>query len=603
MLYLRADYAKKLNCKYSIFVSFQYNPTYINIIKQLSSRSWDNNSKEWEIGQDSYDDFMNKVKLYGIPYNELSFRQSVNALKEKVAKATEIKKEESIIDLSILNTFEFKTKPRDYQLEGIKFGLTHDKYLNADQMGLGKSLQAINTAIIKRGGKHCLIVVGYGTLQYNWVNEIRKHSNEDAYILGQRYKKRSGELYKGSTEDILEDLNNIDNIKEFFLITSISTIRHAVKVPYIDKQGKKKFNKIYDVAEKIEEHCRTAKIGRIILDEAHVIKGYNSDQSLAMTKIISSPYKIALTGTPIMNKHDELYPILRWLDKTNLNYFQFRDKYCIMGGYKNKQIVGNKNGEELNRHLSDCMIRRKKDILNLPPKIIIDEYLEMDLKQANLYTETIKKLKQQIKIKGSRNVILNMFSTCRKISDDPSWVSANCEESVKFERCIQLVNNITENNEKVIVFSNWSTPISKLYDLLKPYNPAYIGGGVSLEDRDKEINRFQTDNSCKVILGTVGAMGVGVTLTAATNVIFIDEPWNKAIKDQAEDRAHRIGTKSSVNIYTLLCKNTLDEKVHKIVFEKGLVAEVVVDGMSLEEMNKLLEEEDGYTGNKSNSKS
>ena len=86
------------------------------------------------------------------------------------------------------------------------------------------------------------------------------------------------------------------------------------------------------------------------------------------------------------------------------------------------------------------------------------------------------------------------------------------------------------------------------------------------------------DDSCKIIVGTIGAMGTGLTLTAATNVIFLDEPWNMAIKSQAEDRAHRIGTKSNVNIITLMCKDTIDERIHELVQKKGALADLLVDG-------------------------
>lgn len=110
------------------------------------------------------------------------------------------------------------------------------------------------------------------------------------------------------------------------------------------------------------------------------------------------------------------------------------------------------------------------------------------------------------------------------------------------------------------------------------------------KDRMSEIEKFQTDPTCMVMVGSIGAMGVGITLTAASNVIFIDEPWNQAIKDQAIDRAHRVGTKDSVNVYTLICKDTVDEGVHKLVNKKGRLASEIVDGVSTDELVGLLKD-------------
>ena len=93
----------------------------------------------------------------------------------------------------------------------------------------------------------------------------------------------------------------------------------------------------------------------------------------------------------------------------------------------------------------------------------------------------------------------------------------------------------------------------------------------------------------EIILGTIGAMGTGLTLNKASNVIFLDEPWNRALKDQATDRAHRIGTKYNVNVYTLICKNTIDEMVHGVVNKKGRIADEIVDGVTAEELENMLE--------------
>lgn len=109
-----------------------------------------------------------------------------------------------------------------------------------------------------------------------------------------------------------------------------------------------------------------------------------------------------------------------------------------------------------------------------------------------------------------------------------------------------------------------------------------------------EVDKFQmsnicTKNPCNVIIGTIGAMGTGLTLNRANTVIFLDEPWNRALRDQAEDRAHRIGTQGTVNIITLMCKDTIDERIHELVEKKGALSDALVDGkISMEDINFLL---------------
>jgi len=140
-----------------------------------------------------------------------------------------------------------------------------------------------------------------------------------------------------------------------------------------------------------------------------------------------------------------------------------------------------------------------------------------------------------------------------------------------------------ESGDKVIIFSNWTEMIAPAFERLKKYNPTVITG--ETKDRVAEQNKFMNDDSCKVIMGTTGAMGTGLTLTAGSTVIFLDSPWNRANKEQAEDRAHRIGTKSNVTIITLVTKGTIDERIEELIYQKGVMADLLVDG-KLPDTNK-----------------
>ena len=596
MIYLRVGYSKNVGSIYSIFVRWDYTPayhnTYVNLVKSTSKRCFNSEQKEWEVAYECYTELISKLNNLGIEYNGVEFVQQIEEFKKEVQKNLAIQENNIDIDTSILDGIKFKTEPRSYQKEGIAFGLSKNSFLLADEQGLGKSLQCLNIASLKKIGKHCLIIVGYDSLQYNWIAEIEKHTNEKGHVLGQcliTKGKNKGSYKKGTIDERLHDLLNIKDIKEFFIVTSVATLRACHKEKYKDKNGKEQTKKDYYLSNVIEQLCTSGDIGRIILDESQVFKNIDSDQTKALLQIQSCDYKIAATGTPLMNKHIDLYPLMKWLGYENGNYWSFRERYCQMGGFKNKQIIGNKNGDILNRKLKTFMLRRKKDtVLDLPEKIIIDEILEMDLKQQVFYNKTKGILKHQIsQMKGNKAIILSMLTKLRQITCHPAILDPDKKDSVKFERIMFLMNEIVENNQKAIIFSNWSTPIDMLTEQLKMYNPAVITGAT--KDRMKQVNKFQQDDNCKVILGTIGAMGTGLTLTAANNVIFLDEPWNRALKDQATDRAHRIGTKNNVNIYTLICKGTIDEKVHNTVIKKGMIADEVVDGITAEELEEWLD--------------
>ena len=143
---------------------------------------------------------------------------------------------------------------------------------------------------------------------------------------------------------------------------------------------------------------------------------------------------------------------------------------------------------------------------------------------------------------------------------------------------VELVEGVVADGSKAIIFSNWTDVLDPAYEVLKEkgFNPA-LYTGKNKDTRESEKTKFKNDPSCKVICGTIGAMGTGLTLTEATTVIFLDEPWNRAIKDQAEDRAHRIGTTQHINVITIMCKDTIDERIHDVVYRKGKMSDIIVD--------------------------
>lgn len=552
--------------KKSAFVSFDYNPDIVSFIKQMGTRVYNPDNHTWEMPVNNIISLCNKfeneeIKIDGI-YEDLHKQE---------------------FEIDIPKDYIFKTKPFNHQIDGVRFGLNKKKFLLCDDQGLGKTFQIINwvgclekTDTINK----VLIVCGVNSLKYNWQSEISIHSDEKGWVLGTRFRKRTGKAYEGSTKDKLEDLDNLPDCR--YIITNIETLRAGA-----EKVSKTKYH--FPIAEKLQELCKNGTISVIAFDEAHRSKEPTSLQSRAMINV-TAKYMVAMSGTPLMNNPLDLYFPMKWLGYENHSFYQFKQHYCTLGGWGGSQVVGYKNLEEIRAMMDNIMLRRlKTEVLDLPEKIRKIEYVDMTPKQKQIYKEVYAGVMSDLqKIKFSNNP-LSMMIRLRQATGWTGIISNTVQESAKMERMIELVNEIVASGQKAIIFSNWESMTEVAREKLKSYNPAYITGATKADERMKEVDRFQTDNKCKVIIGTIGAMGTGLTLTAAQNVIFLDSPWNMALKAQAEDRAHRIGTKGTVSVITLCCRDTIDERIEELVEKKGQIADALVDGkISIDDINYLL---------------
>ena len=426
--------------------------------------------------------------------------------------------------------------------------------------------QALDLALLRKEEiKHCLIICGINGLKYNWLEEIETHTNEKAKIIGSRINTK-GRLVEGTVKERLEDLKKLP--EEFFLITNIETLRQD------------------SIRDELAKWINFKQIGMVIIDEAHTIKNGTSKQGKAV-RYLRAPYKVAMTGTPLINKPLDLYNIMTWLGA--ITYEQepfpvFRAKYCIMDDWGS--VIGYKNKGELAQRLDEIMIRRKKnEVLDLPPKVSVTNYVEISGAQDKLYRQTQQGILKRINRTGLleqeeltelRNT-LEQINYLRKIATFPSSNDPSITSNPKMDRLKEILEEKIESGEKVIVYSHWKDVVEALTKELSEYNPCVITGDVSTSKRQEEVRKFQNDPSHKVMIGTIDALGTGFTLTAAQTVVFMDNPWTAAKKAQAEDRAHRIGTKGSVTIITLIAKNTIDEKIAHLLKEKEQLAKDIVD--------------------------
>lgn len=529
--------------KDAIRVAFPYDVRILAKIKELEERRYIPEDKEWEIPAYSLPIFLASFNGSEIVRVEKSLQEELE--RQEVA----LKRVEAglrLKDISPAIPLTTKTKPLPHQIEAFNWGLDRTDMLIGDDQGLGKTFESIAITTARKSIiNKCLIVCGVNSVKYNWEAEIKIHSHEKSVIFDDK-----------TMEKRVASINDWYKSNTYYGIINIESLRNE------------------HIQDALYVGIKDGILGCIIVDEIHKAKNGSSQQGKALRRL-NSQIRIGLTGTPIMSKAEDLWNILTWLRAEKRSFYTFKNTYCNMGGYGGYKVVSHKNLDSLNLCLNQIMIRRKKEeVLDLPPKIYATEYVELTRKQMLLY----KDIKRGI-IEHLEEILttLNPLTSMLKLRQLTGGMFT--EDNPKLERIMDMLEEeIIPNGYKAIIFSQWESITDIYVKALKKYNPAYIIGKVDPEDRQGEVNRFQNDPSCKVIIGTIGAMGTGLTLNKASYVFFTDKAWTSAENAQAEDRAHRIGTTGTVNIISMVAKNTIDEGIEDYLAENKALFDRIVDG-------------------------
>lgn len=560
-------------------LNFKYNDDLIRLLKAVPGSVWCPELKGWEIRN-----MMMRVLLRNLERYKAQISFTPRFLFSESIRARQI---HNVVDL---DNFEWVTEPYHYQREGVEYGVKNKRFFLGDQMGLGKTKQIIDIFRYLRqseGVKRALIICGVNGNKYNWIDEVRLHSEYHAHILGSRVSPRTGRINPGGVKETIEDLQNLPDCA--FLIINIERLRGAnIK----RKRGQRKSISQFPVCELIQRHINSGEIGMIVVDEIHKVKNPNSLQSQALMWL-NCKRQIGVSGTLVVGGPLDLYVPFKWMGLECRDYWSFQNRYAMKDGWGS--VVGYKNVQELMDVLSAYQLRRlKEDVLDLPPLTFINDYVELSPDEVKVYNAVQTGLVSYVQngeaensaslrpdvfdgLSGMDPLVLSI--RLRQATADTSIVSNKIRKSSKMDRMEELIEEVLSSNGKCIIFSNWTTVTNIVRDRLSKYAPAYITGEVPQPKRITEMKRFQEDPTCKIIIGTIPAMGTGFTLTAANTVIFLDEPWTMAAKNQAAERAHRATTKWPVTVYTLIAKDTVDEHVHDIVENKGDLADLVVDGV------------------------
>jgi SWI/SNF-related matrix-associated actin-dependent regulator of chromatin subfamily A-like protein 1 len=499
---------------------------YKDRIKELPERKWNADIKMWE------------CPLSVLRAVTTTFPEAILSieLKHELEKASSIAKLSDLASDKNLNIKFGDLKLLPFQSVGVKFvENAGGRALIADEMGLGKTIQALAYLRLHPEIRPALIVCP-ASLKLNWRNEANKWLD---------------------TNDQVSVINKeIENNKSIYIIN-------------------------YDVLMKYQVPLAAMNFKAIILDESHYVKNQKAKRTEATIKIAENiPNRLLLTGTPVLNRPRELFTQLNIIDPVSYPKFTtFAFRYCDAQdtGY-GWDFSGVSHVEELNDRLKTTMVRRTKDqvLQELPDKrrqtIVVPLSNEEEyFKAHNDFTKWLKATKG-ITTDAEHLVRIEMLK--------------QLSATGKMSAIIENINNFLESGKKLVVFAHHKFVIDQLINEFGVIAVS-LSGETTMENRQKAVDDFQHNPDVKLFIGNIQAAGVGITLTAAYDVMFVEFPWTPSQLYQAEDRLHRIGQKNAVNVMYMTGENTIDIDIAELIEKKAKVIDAVIDGKELSDFSIL----------------
>ncbi|WP_274666762.1 DEAD/DEAH box helicase [Bacteroides caccae] len=518
-------------------LSFKYKPSIVDRIRQIPGRRFDGARKVWIVPTRS------RVDLERMIYQIQQF-ENINWVSGTTKKEEDIAYDvPELPDLIIPHSL--KIQPYPYQLKGIARGLELKRFMNCDEPGLGKTLQSIAT--INLANAFPCLVICPSSLKINWQREWEKFTDKKAMVLTDKVRDTWTFFYQTGMHQVF--IVNYESLKKYF----VQRIKKAEGWTLRDVEFRNSINLFKSV----------------IIDESHRCKSASTQQAKFCKGICTGKeWVIELTGTPVVNRPKDLIPQLAILNRMDDfgGYKPFVNRYC--SGQREAS-----NLKELNFNLwKYCMFRREKSLVltDLPDKIrqvntceITNrkEYMDAE-RDLIMYLQKYKDADDEKIEKALRGEVMVRINILRQIS-----------ARGKVRDVIEFVKDFRENGKKIILFCS----LHEVVDQLKRYFPTAVSvtGRDSQDEKQRAVDSFQNNPKADIIICSIKAAGVGLTLTASSNVAFVEFPWTYADCCQCEDRAHRIGQKDSVTCYYFLGRRTIDEKVYRIIQEKKNIANAV----------------------------
>ena len=439
-----------------------------------------------------------------------------------------------------------KVQPYPYQLQGIARGLQLKRFINGDDMGLGKSLESIAT-INKADAFPCLVICP-NVVKINWQREWHKFTDKKAMVLTDSVRDSWPFFWQTGMNQVF--IVNYESLRKYF----VRRITKAEKWTLKD----------------VEFHNTIKLFKSVIIDESHKVKSTATQQTKFCKGIASGKeYIILLTGTPVVNKPKDLVAQLgimdRMIDMGGWKGFMLR--YCSGPNQAS-------NLKELNYKLwQHCFFRREKSkvLTQLPDKV--RQIVSCEITNRKEYMDAERDL-------------IDYLKRYKEADDEKIQKSLKGEVMVrigilkditargKLKEVIDFVKDFRENGKKIILFCNLHEIVDRL--MIAFPSAVCVTGRQNMQEKQASVDAFQKNPKTDVIICSIKAASAGITLTAASDVAFIELPWTYADCDQAESRAHRIGQKDSVNCYYLLGRRTIDQKLYRIIEEKKHISNAVL---------------------------
>jgi len=449
------------------------------------------------------------------------------------------------------------------------------------------------------GAKHQYktLIICPATLKLNWRREILRFTHEKAFVFKYKPRKKSKEMAHAKDKSLFHILN-YESVESYIKFeynhkcngkmlqadskfgpcgwTETSLKKKYKECPHCENKGsvKSRIGDLVGFGDDFGQFLSPADYDLIIIDECHRMK----EMTTSWTKIIHKalkviPRRILMSGTVIKSRPMEFFSTLNFIDPEEWkNSHSFGTRYCA--GFEDNygwDYSGASNLDELFERASPMFLRRlKKDVLSeLPPKTYVEIPIELNDKEFREYTklekETIKEIVNEVEIEKEERFLPKLLKLKLFLG------------KIKAKAAKEIMQDLIDGGEKVVVFSDRTDVANQVYDYFKEIAVLHTGS-MSDEDKDFSVVKFQEDKKVRVFCGMVIASGVGITLTASSNLIKIGFSWSPSDETQNEDRIHRATTTSDkVTIITLYCPNTIDEDIMELLSEKSQVVSKVLD--------------------------
>lgn len=459
-----------------------------------------------------------------------------------------------------------RVKLYPYQIEGIKFAFANLKSIIADEMGLGKTVQAIGMAELlkKQQLSSSVLIVCPTSLKYQWQREIEKFTGCKALVVEGNMTKRRIQY---------------EDDEYYYKIVSYHAVCNDLKSGY------------------------NLQTDLLVLDEVQRLKNWETQMAKSI-RLLKSSFTVALSGTPLENKLEELYSVVELVDQYALGpYYEFRDRYIKTD--ETGMTIGYEHLNEIKSRLSNTLIRRRKaDVaLQMPQRQDTTIYVTMTEMQAAQHEE-FRQIMARLVLKWRRFKFLSetdrlkfirALTSMRMIANSSFILDQKSREDTKIGELANMLDGIIQSgDEKVVIFSSWERMTRIIASELDKLGIVYsnLHGGVPSEKRRELVDNFNLNSECRVFLST-DAGATGLNLQAGSIIINMDLPWNPAVLEQRIGRIYRLGQKRNIQVINYVSKDSIEEQIEdKIRFKSALFSGILDDGADsviLSRRNKMEE--------------